>query len=255
MAVVLVGELVTFSFTASTTGAVTRPDGASGSITTSGSGSSWTGTYTPALAGRYSIVWTSGSTVRNDVLDVWPAAPTALISLDDAAQAVGGGQAVSAAHRDLLPLFIAAAGQVVEDITGPLGVVAKTETFDGEGRNALLLPVTGVTVTGVTVDGVAYTTFVVDGPAGIVYAGATGAGSWSSAGRRNVVVSYTVGSTASVPAAVRLAVMEQTKFLWQVHRQGATRDDLGYTPSGFAVPRMVQELALTATTTAAPGFA
>lgn len=259
--VTIVGEAAALSWTptegsgTTATLAVVLPDGSALSPAPSVSGTAtFTATLTPTLPGRHLLTWSRGTARLVDVLDVWPATPRLLISVDDAAVAVGQGATLTQAKRDELQLHIAAATMAVEDLTGPILSTSRTVTRDG-GRNAVTLPHTGVSVSSVTVDGTALAAsgYVVDSDAGIVYAGSTGAGVFAW-GRANVVVSYTVGDNV-IPPQVRLACMEQVKFLWQVTRQGATRDDLGYTPSGFAVPRMVQELCATVDATKAPGFA
>lgn len=245
MAVTIVGEAAALSWTptegsgSSATLSVVLPDGTTLTPAPTVSGTStFTATVTPSQAGRHLLTWSRGTARLVDVLDAWPAVPRYLISVDDAAAAVGQGTTLSQAKRDELQLHIAAASAVVEDITGPLVKSTRTATRDG-GRPAVVLPHTGVTVSSVTVDGTALaaSAYVVDSGAGVIYA----ASGVFASGRANVVVAYTTGDNV-IPPQARLACREQVKFLWQVHYQGATRDDLGYTPSGFAVPRMVEEL-------------
>ena len=147
-----------------------------------------------------------------------------------------------------LPLYIAAASLVIEDLCGPL--VPATLTHKAHGGRPVVLPHTDVTVESVTVDGVllAASAYEVDETSGIVY------DATSLVGVRNVVVTYAVG-VALLPANLRLACMEQLRFLWQTTRQGTGRaaQELGYTPSGYAVPYMVQGLC--ASHPRAPGFA
>ena len=255
--VTIVGEAAAVSWTptegsgTTATLAVVKPDGTTLSPAPTVSGTAtFTATLTPTLAGRHLLTWSRGTARLVDVLDVWPADPRYLVSVDDAATAVGQGATLTQAKRDELQLHVAAASAVVEDLAGPVLVTSFTVTRDG-GRNAVVLPALGVSVSSVTVGGVEVD-YVADSDSGVVYAGSDGFGAFP-VGRQNVTITYTVGDN-TVPPALRLACLEQTKFLWQVHRQGATRDDLGYTPSGFAVPRMVQELCATVATDA-PGFA
>lgn len=177
----------------------------------------------------------------------------AAISVDDAVEAItsGGGTVTPTVEAQLLG-FIAAATRVVEDLVGP--VVAETRTWvcDG-GRVALTLPDGRVSNVSVEVDGVAVGAdgFTVDEAAGIVRS----AGAAFAAGRQNVAVQYDVGWLDDLPGNVRLAVMEQVRFLWQSTRQGATRDAaVGYTPAGYAVPYLVIGLC-EATDGRMPGFA
>ena len=254
----VIGEAAALSWTPSegsgttATLAVVLPDGTtlSPAPTVTHNAGTFSATLTPTQAGRHLLTWARGTARLVDVLDAWPADPRYLVSVDDAAAAVGQGVTLPQARRDEVQLHVAAASAVVEDITGPLVVSSRTVLRDG-GRPVVVLPSVGVSVSSVTVDGtvLAEDAYLVDEDAGLVYATAGAFGG----GRLAVSVAYTVGTNV-IPAQVRLACMEQVKFLWQVHRQGATRNDLGYTPSGFAVPRMVLELCESATSKA-PGFA
>ena len=174
---------------------------------------------------------------------------SSLITTDDALAAIRATANPSAQILAELPLFIESASAVIEDLCGPLAVASRTLVTDG-GRTAVALPARDIGVTSVTVDGVvlAADAYDVDAVAGILYSSAL------AAGRQNVSVVYTVGS-AVLPENLRLACMEQLRFLWQTTRSGTGRaaQDVGYTPAGYAVPFMVQGLC--ATHMRAPGFA
>lgn len=254
----IVGEAAALSWTptegsgTTATLAVVLPDGTtlSPAPTVTHTTGTFTASVAPSQAGRHLLTWSRGTARLVDVLDVWPADPRYLVSVDDAAAAVGQGVALPQARRDEVQLHVAAASAVVEDITGPIVKTSRTVLRDG-GRLVVVLPSVDVSVASVTVDGTVLDedAYLVDDEAGLIYATSGVFGG----GRLAVSVAYTVGGNV-VPAQVRLACMEQVKFLWQVHRQGARREDLGYTPSGFAVPRMVLELCESATSKA-PGFA
>lgn len=248
---VLLGEAVTLTLTTTDgsgtpTVVVTEPDGSTTSPVVAGSGP-WTATFTADQPGRHTILWTRGTALVADILDVWPTTPRFLISVDDALAALRAKLAVAQAEaREELPLYIAAATWVVENIVGTVLPASKSCRRDG-GRNAVVLPHRGVDVTQVTVSGtvLAATSYVVDTDAGIVYAGSDGLGCFR-AGRVNVEVAYTVGS-AVIPENVRLAAREEVRFLWQIGHQGArpvgdTADVTPWAAEGFAVPRRVVEL-------------
>ena len=231
--------------------AVTRPDGTAveplPSVTGTGA---FTASVVTTLPGRYALRWSSGTAVGVDILDVWPDAPRYLVSIDDAVRAVVPSGKMSAEQRDAIQLDLAAATIIIEDLTGPILSSPRTLHRDG-GRDTILLPDIGVSGVTVTVDGAALTAdgFVADEEAGVVRLV-----SMPPAGFRNVEIAYSTGSGA-VPANLRLACMEQIRFLWQTRRQGTGREaqELGYTPSGYAVPYMVQGLC--STHSPAPGFA
>lgn len=244
----VIGSSVALSWTPGVAGtatvAVRLPDGTTltpaPTVTTTGSGGAvvHTAAFTTTQAGRHLVSWTSGTTKLVDIADVWPADPRFLISIDDALDAIKAGAGAPASTRDDMPLYVAAASLAIEDLCGPLISESRTLTTNG-GRPSIVLPATNVTVTSVTVNGsaLAAASYDVDKGAGVI---------WSpclTPGVGNVVVVYTVGSM-TLPANLRLACREQVRFLWQTTRQGTGRaaQELGYTPSGYAVPYMVAGL-------------
>ena len=142
--------------------------------------------------------------------------------------------------RDQVMLYAAAATRVVEDIVGPLTKARGVLTVTRAGR-AVLLP-TAAAVLEVSVGGAPVTLEPtnVDEEAGIVYLPPALVG-------RTVTLRYRAGESA-IPPNVRLAILEETRFLWQLGQQGPGRAAGGgapgaeWTPSGFAVPRRVVEL-------------
>lgn len=209
---------------------------------------------TTSQVGRHLLSWAQGTATHVDVLDVWPADPHYLISLDDALDAVkANGRAPAQMTQDDLALYVAAATYVIEDIVGPAVTQQVTYTATG-GREAILLPAANVSVSSVVVDGSSWdaSLYTVDSGAGIVWAKS---GAFPATERQNVVVTYT-RATGVLAANLRLACMEQVRFLWQTAKVGraTAAQDLGYTPSGFAVPYMVQGLCAAAPNKT-PGFA
>lgn len=258
MAPVIVGESVQLDLTTAETVegtpsvSVLLPDGSEVAPPVAGSGP-WLATFTTSQPGRHVVTWIFDSGRTVDVLDVWPEDPRYLVSMDDAVAAVTSGGGAPASTRAQLPVFVAAATEVVESLTGPLVPQTRTAKRDG-GRPAVVLPVERVTVVSVSVNGTALAEadYVVDEDAGVVHA----ASGWFAGGHPlGVVVEYRVG-TATIPANVRLAVLELIAYLWATSRQGARAvdSDTLLTPSGFAVPRRVAELCA-ATHAPAPGFA
>ena len=221
---------------------VMRPDGATSSPTVTSSSA----TYTADLPGRHVLTWTAGNGERFvDILDVWPADPRYLISLDDALDAIKTRlREGKDAARDTLQIYIAATTWIIENITGPIISAELTHTTRRYNGRGIALPapgqVTSVVAGGALVPAHAYE---VDEDAGVIYLDL-------SPGIK-VVLTYVVGS-ATIPANVRLAAREQVRFLWQVGQNGGRSGAMGpdlttFTPEGFAVPRRVIEL-LQATT-------
>ncbi len=135
---------------------------------------------------------------------------------------------------------------VIEDMTGAILESEIVEERDG-GRVSVLLGQRAMSVVSVVVDG-----RVLD-PSEyrvIRQAGVIRSASVFPAGVGNVVVTYMAGVPADqVPANVKLAAIEQFRFLWQWGRAaprpqqiGGGPPDYSYSPSGYAVPNRVAEL-------------
>lgn len=199
--------------------------------------------------GRYFLQWVdvTDTVVHADTVDVWPADPRYLISLDDAAGALQWREADKAAKLDTLALYVAAATEVIEDITGAILMRTVVQRADG-GRTGVALWERPSSVASVTVNGTVAAGFVVNLNAGIVYA--DGSGGRFADGVQNIVITYQTGSEA-VPPVIRLAARELVRHLWQLgQQQGASQQPVptpnpqqtGMTRSGFAVPNRVIEL-------------
>lgn len=237
----------------------TKPDGttAAGTVTHPGTGQ-YVGQFAAStLAGRWRCTFTgtgtyAGALPWSDVVDVWPADPRLALSLADIKAGLNFPAGVLV-NDDELRLYSAAATQVIEDMIGPILAETRTHTYDG-GRSSYVLPEVGIAgVTSITVNGAALpsTAYAVDTYSGVIDA-YYGSFIW---GRKNVVVTYTVGSTA-IPPNVILAARELIRFQWQIGQQGAgvrgrvAAEADAWTPSGFAVPRRVIELLQPQMTTA-----
>lgn len=246
---------------------VTKPDGTTTSATvTKTATGKYQGAYVTTSAGRHRFTFTgsgtnSGALPWSDVADVWPADPRLIISLADAKAALNV-PAGTRVNDDELRLYIAATTEVIEDIVGSVLAVTATETFDG-GNSAVLLSQRASAITSVTVSGTAQTAgtqYVANLTSGIVYAGSSTTYGTFTAGRQNVVVAYTTGSSSIDPNVI-LAAREEVRFLYQIGQQGGrpslggAPQDLSWTPSGFAVPQRVIELCQASVARRMPGLA
>ncbi|MGM9473184.1 hypothetical protein ACS5PJ_14415 [Pseudarthrobacter sp. YS3] len=202
--------------------------------------------FTPSMAGRYLLSWTAGGAgAHTDVLDVWPADPQFLISVDEVLAGLRLPANADPAKAQDLRLYVAAATPVIEDITGPMLATTKTFTTWG-GGSAVVLPHLPNQILGITADGAPVTSYVPELAAGIIYAGSRTAASSFPGGE--LVITYRVGA-AEIPPNIRLAARELVRFWWQGGMQGSggnargsASDGDAFTPSGYAVPRRVIEL-------------
>ena len=230
--------------------AVLKPDGTE--VTPAPTITSEGNSYIAAIAchqpGRYVLNWTdtTDSATHADVLDVWPLDPRFLISIEDAADALQWRGPDIAAKGDTLAIYVAAATEVIEDITGSILIRTIVQPADG-GRTGVPLWERPSSIDSVIVNGTASTAYVPNLNAGIVYA--DGRRGRFPDGVQNVVITYTVGGK-DIPPSIRLAARELVRHLWQLGQQGATPQPAptsnpqqsGMTRSGFAVPNRVIEL-------------
>lgn len=242
---------------------VTLPSGSTSAATVA---SVSTGIYQATLAsttaGRHRFTWSASGTNSGDfpivdVVDVWPLDPRLIVPLADAKAALNI-PAATTTHDDEITLYIAAATDYIENITGPiLSVTGKTWTADG-GRECVMLPEEAASITSVTVDGTATTEYTADLRAGIVYKGTGSGAGYSSftSGRANVVVTYTVGGSTVPPAAV-LAARELIRYWWQTSQQGGRPAFGGDTASPLEpfFPARQVEVILAPIADAMPGLA
>jgi len=253
---VIVGALASVSWSPvgsdAATLAVRLPDGTTltPAPTVAAAASPYTASFTTTQPGRHLLTWSRSADRQVDIFDVWPADPRYLISLDDAAAAIG---TMPVADKADLPLYVAAATYMIELLAGPVLLTSKTYRADG-GRGSYALPALPVTVTQVKVSGVVQdpSVYFVDEAAGIVY------GWFLAAVPLAVEISYTAGGTV-VAANLVLATRELVKHLWTSGRQSGrpgqidAATDTVPTRFGFAVPHRVEEFC--SATPSAPGFA
>jgi hypothetical protein len=229
---------------------VTAPDGATSTPDVEeGPGGTYTAEVLLDHPGRWVLRWadTDVDDVVTDVVNVWPADPRFLISLDDAAASLRWRPADRAQNDEQLRLYVAAATEVIEDIAGAVLVRTIEQASDG-GRTGVALWERPSEILSVLVDGKPTTAYIPNVNAAIVYA-RDGA---FPPGRQNIVIRYRTGSE-SVSPSVQLATKELVRHLWQIGQQarsggaadgaGAQTDpEMGQTRTGFAVPRRVIEL-------------
>jgi hypothetical protein len=230
---------------------LTKPDGttAVGNVTKTTTGT-YTALATATALGRWSCVWSgsgvnSGGLPYTDVADVLDMSRL-IISLGDARAALNIPAAITV-NDDELRGYCAAATVVVEDLIGPVLPATQVERRSGSGRYALPLFQYPSAVTSVIEDGVTLTAsdYALD-EAGVLWRGShMGAGTWSSNGVRNVVVTYTVGA-ATIPPNVLNAARELVKFWYSSSQQGTRpqlQPDAPAYPmvAGFAVPNAVAD--------------
>lgn len=250
-----VGTLTTVKWSRPTghtvTLAVTKPDGTllNPAPAVSEEGALFSAEVPCDFAGRYLLHWqdTTDTAHHADILDVWPTDPRYLISLEDAANALKWGTADKSANLDTLAIYVAAATEVIEDITGAILIRTIVQPADG-GRTGVALWERPSSIESVTVNGSAAAGFVPNLNAGIVYA--DGSGGRFATGVQNIVITYRTGAE-DVPPTIRLAARELVRHLWQLgQQQGAAQappptpnpQQTGMTRSGFAVPNRVIEL-------------
>lgn len=183
-----------------------------------------------------------------------------LLTLADAREAAAsaGTPAGELSNDALVQKYIDAVVPVIEDLSRPVAQLDRSRTCDG-GREAIMLPWPFTAVVSVVESGATLTDgdYVPAGEVGIMYRGSSLSPRMWTAGRRNVVVTVTVG-VAKVPGNQKLAAGLLFAHLWRT-RQGPRPQfgqgggDVVYTPAGFAVPNAVAELLVA--TPKLPGFA
>lgn len=224
--------------------AIKRPDGTTFSapaVQRDGGGAFVT--YVPDMAGRWFLAWTSTSPTGayTDIVDIWPADPRFLISVDDARAALGfaTGNAPAAWLTDLR-LYIAAATPVIEDIVGPIVPKTYTQTVRKGWNFAALYEYPVDSITSVT-----YADATVVPSSDYTFNADTGLVNFNYSTTGDAVISYTAGSV-DIPPNVRLATRELVRHWFQqgqMTQNVGVQGDTAFTPGlGFAVPRRVMEL-------------
>lgn len=255
MTTVDIGTTATVSWknaAASATLTVTAPDGTTTTPTVTTASGTHTAPVPTVQAGRHLLTWSAPATTPDtkfvDMLDVWPADPRFLISMDDAAAALRWRPADVTARADDLRLYNAAATEVIEDISGAV-LVRTVEQYADGGKTGVALWERPDAILGVEVDGVMYTDYRENLSAAIVYAGKDPTLRFVD-GRQIVKVTYRVGA-ATIPPSVRTAVRILLRHMVSVDQAPVPvsggnpanqASETVSTPSGFMVPRRVLEL-------------
>lgn len=271
MAAVDLGDSVTVTWPGSPAGTiaatVTQADGTTfGGVVTVTQSSPATVTFTPTMAGRHVVKFTStgaGSLTQafTDLLDVWPADPRFIISLQDAQDALSWpNSGFNPSNQNDLRLYVAAATPVIEDIVGPVLYGQYTLKADG-GKPSVVLPGTVQSILSVTENGYPVTAYVYDETSNTLTAGTMWAPRRFMPTVRGIVVTY-MGGFQVIPPNVILGTRELVRHWYQIGHQG-TRPNNGnlpvsgdvFTPSGFAVPRRVMELCTATRHNTPAGFA
>lgn len=224
---------------------LTRPDGTSLTPPAINSGPPASVEFLPDMAGRWMIRWTSSGTgtagAYSDVVDVWPADPKFIISVDDAKNALNMYGSIDPNTLDDLRLYIAAATPVIEDIVGAITVRNETQHV-AKGWSYAALYQRAATLTSVVFDDattVPADLYEFDSQAGLL--------EFHSPLPQGATITYSTGA-ASIPQNIRLGTRELVRHWWQLGKQTTRHPAVGaspaeaWTPSGFAVPKRVIEL-------------
>lgn len=231
---------------------VTLPDATTATPTVAEVGTS--GTYSATVstpqAGRYLLAFSKAAAPvakYTDVLDVWPADPRFIVSLDEVVSALRVDYTQSPADISDQRLFIAAATPIIEDIVGAVIVRTVTQLASG-GKSGVALYERASAITSVKVNGATLTAnsdYVFASNLGIVYAGSASSPGVFLPGQVNIEIVYTVGSS-TISQNVRLATIELVRHWWQYGRNAngpaaavAAGVEMVQTPSGYWVPNAV----------------
>jgi hypothetical protein len=250
------------------TATITLPDGttAVGSVTKTTTGT-YTATAAGSQAGRYVCTWAgsganSGGLPYVAIAHVRAASGRLIVGLDEARAALDV-PATTLVNDDELLGWCYAATTVVEHLVGATLPASKVQTVSGMGRAAIPLHEHPSAITSVTENGttLAATGYCWDEAAMLWKGSRPGAGAWSSAAPRNVVITYTVGA-AVVPDNIIKAAASLVRHWWnQGLQQGyyvAGEPDVatgGTTIAGYAVPNFVVDLLQPSMAGRVPGMA
>lgn len=196
---------------------------------------------------RYVFTGAVPTQAFTDVFHVWPQAPTWIIGLAEAKDALNIDQAVTT-YDDELRRTIAGASAVVEDIVGIVAVRSFTETYSGGDAAILLRHRPVVAVDSVTEDGIAVDTadYSVGESGVLVRSTSYVAGIWA-AGVDNIAVTYRTGRTVvadnildGTRDLVRVNFRPQSGGNFRAFDTGGQREP-GQIRLGFYVPNSVMQ--------------
>lgn len=250
--------------------AVTDPNGKTYTQTVSDGGSgTYTANFTPTIYGRFTVLWTASQAgvegSSQDVFEVRPDAPVALISVADFVDWANLPDAQAKTDANKIQSLIEAASRIAVDITGPQTVQTFTEWFDGgiatiSPTYKPVIQVLGAAEyygisefilteqpLGFQTDAFAFTVDYFTGQ--ITRRTYGGAQAQFAIGSKNVRIIYTAGR-AYIPENVQIAVKELVRF-WYVHTQTPSGrggrnslggEDLSTVSLGYAIPNFVVEM-------------
>lgn len=246
---------------------ITLPDGTTSTPTVSNPNTgTYTATYTATLAGLHRAGWVatgSNASAFTDSFTVDPPLSPSIVGLAEVRAEIN-----ETSHADDAELagFIAAATAVVVDMVGPVAATQVTGLYDGgastivlrhapivsvdtvvEYRGSSSVPLTAQPLSGGVFDGYGYT---VNLSAGLLHRQSGGYPARFASGLQNVSVTYTCGR-ATVPANIRMAVLDLIRVNWRPQRSGGPsllnpgnndNPDLGAMPQGFYIPETVRQM-------------
>lgn len=226
----------------------------------------YSATFRTSLPGLHQVRWSTQGAVGavfEDVFEVRPAVPTALVSIKDAREWL---RLRSTDTSDDLKIqsIIEAASRLVVNITGPIQSTSFTEWFDGGVPTIVLAHPPIISIVRV-VEYYGQSTFVLsEQPLGsqtsafaftvdyttgqLTRRTIGGDAALFVQGDKNIAVTYTAGRMI-VPENVQLATKELVRHLYQnTQVQGRSKlastgdDGYGEVPIGFAVPNFVVQM-------------
>ncbi len=225
---------------------ITLPDGTttSPSVTNSATGV-YTATYTPAVAGRFSVRWVATGTNASTYNDAFTVVSGAgLISLDEAKAFLN---ITSTTNDEELREFVRAATAAAEEYAQRVFVrTTVTETHDGGGTLIVLRQPRATSITSVSDNGSTLSTgdYRLKFHGGAVERLANGFPLAFTAGANTVSVTYVADCTGRDLTVAIHAIKQMVKHLWKTQR-GAKQPQTGdewESGAGYSYPRRVVEL-------------
>lgn len=227
---------------------VTLPDGttASPSVTNPSTGN-YTAAYTPTISGRHVVQWVAtgaNACAFSDAFTVTDPTELGLVGLDDVKRHLN---ITSTSSDEELRAVLMAATTAAEDyLRRPLRRVSQTETFytrSGNGRGLVLSRTDVASVASVVEDGVTLSAddYDADLAAGVL---------WREDGAEWCYPTSVTFTSAGVDSpALRQAVLELTRHLWETQRgsmpmmpRGVDGMDAFNPAMTYSLPRRVTEL-------------
>lgn len=227
---------------------VTLPDGTTAApVTANPSTGRYTASYTPAVAGRFTVRWVATGTnasAYTDTFTVIDPAELGLVGLDDIKRHLN--ITATSSDEELRQTLLAATSAAEDYLRRPLRRQSLTQSFytpTGNGRGLVLSRTDISAISSVTEDGETLTAsdYDADLNAGVVWR--ADCRSW----RYPTTVEYVTKGIDS--PALRQAVLELARHLWETQRgtmpmmpRGIDGVDMFNPATGYSLPRRVTEL-------------